>query len=95
MTTLFSSINVLFPNKTDFFSTIAAIARAAREGILIKGGLFLEELSKVTTIVFDKTGTLTVGRPTVNKVDVIDTAYNENQLMFYCPTKWIFFLPLL
>lgn len=61
--------------------TIAAIARAAREGILIKGGLFLEELSKVTTIVFDKTGTLTVGRPTVNNVDVIDTAYNENQLM--------------
>ena len=61
--------------------TIAAIARAAREGILIKGGLFLEELSKVTTIVFDKTGTLTVGRPTVNKVEVIDTTYDENQLM--------------
>ena len=61
--------------------TIAAIARAAREGILIKGGLFLEELSKVTTIVFDKTGTLTVGRPTVNKVEVIDNAYNENQLV--------------
>ena len=61
--------------------TIAAIARAAREGILIKGGLFLEELSKVTTIVFDKTGTLTVGRPTVNKVDIIDTTFTENQLM--------------
>ena len=54
--------------------TIAAIARAAREGILIKGGLFLEELSKVTTIVFDKTGTLTVGRPTVNKVEVTNNA---------------------
>ncbi len=61
--------------------TIAAIARAAREGILIKGGLFLEELSKVTTIVFDKTGTLTVGRPTVNKVEVTDHTYSENQLV--------------
>ncbi len=61
--------------------TIAAIARAAREGILIKGGLFLEELAKVTTIVFDKTGTLTVGSPTVNKVEVTDNAFYENQLI--------------
>ncbi|MFV8326911.1 heavy metal translocating P-type ATPase [Flavobacterium sp. ZS1P14] len=61
--------------------TISAIARAAREGILIKGGLFLEELAKVTTIVFDKTGTLTIGSPTVNKVEIIDTNYNEQQLV--------------
>jgi heavy metal translocating P-type ATPase len=61
--------------------TIAAIARAAREGILIKGGLFLEELSKVDTIVFDKTGTLTVGAPTVNKVEVIKTDFTENKLI--------------
>ncbi|MHB1107282.1 MAG: heavy metal translocating P-type ATPase [Lutibacter sp.] len=61
--------------------TIAAIARAAREGILIKGGLFLEELAKVTTIVFDKTGTLTVGSPIVNSVEILDPGYNENQLV--------------
>jgi heavy metal translocating P-type ATPase len=61
--------------------TIAAIARAAREGILIKGGLFLEELAKVTTIVFDKTGTLTVGSPAVTKVEIIDNSFNENQLV--------------
>src|SRR5215203_5165108 len=61
--------------------TIAAIARAAREGILVKGGLFLEELAKVTTIVFDKTGTLTAGTPVVNRVEVIDKNYNENSLV--------------
>ncbi len=61
--------------------TISAIARAAREGILIKGGLFLEELAKVTTIVFDKTGTLTVGEPMVNKVEITDANYSEHQLV--------------
>lgn len=61
--------------------TIAAIARAAREGILIKGGLFLEELAKVTTIVFDKTGTLTVGTPSVNKVKVIANDFTEDQII--------------
>lgn len=61
--------------------TIAAIARAAREGILVKGGKFLEELAKVTTIVFDKTGTLTVGSPTVNQVEIINKNYDENQLV--------------
>ncbi|NCI46690.1 heavy metal translocating P-type ATPase [Sediminibacterium soli] len=61
--------------------TIAAIARAAREGILVKGGKFLEELAKVTTVVFDKTGTLTVGSPTVNQVELINRDYNENQIV--------------
>jgi Cd2+/Zn2+-exporting ATPase len=61
--------------------TIAAIARAAKEGILIKGGLFLEELAKVTTIVFDKTGTLTVGSPQVNKVEMIDKTVKEEDII--------------
>ncbi len=54
---------------------IAAIARAARHGILVKGGLHLEALAKVDAMVFDKTGTLTVGRPAVQKVDVYDNAF--------------------
>ena len=61
--------------------TIAAIARAAREGILVKGGLFLEEMAKVTIIVFDKTGTLTVGSPSVNKVVVANKNFTEEQVV--------------
>ncbi len=44
---------------------ISAIARAAQNGILIKGGIYLESLAKVDVIVFDKTGTLTMGKPQV------------------------------
>lgn len=47
---------------------IAAIARAARSGILIKGGIHLEALAKVDVMVFDTTGTLTANRPQVVEV---------------------------
>ncbi|HEY7155620.1 MAG TPA: cation-translocating P-type ATPase [Gemmataceae bacterium] len=44
---------------------LGAIGRAARQGSIIKGGLYLEVLGKVDTIVLDKTGTLTLGNPEV------------------------------
>ena len=57
-------------------TVLAAVGNAARRGIVIKGGLYLEALAKVDTIVMDKTGTVTVGRPAVT--DVI--AWGEAEL---------------
>ena len=62
---------------------LAAIARAAKLGILVKGGLYLEQLAKVDVLVFDKTGTLTSGRPQVSSVRVYDTPLTERDLLRY------------
>ncbi len=60
---------------------IAAVARAARSGILVKGGIVLEQLAKVDVLAFDKTGTLTVGKPEVVRVDVEDGSSTEESLL--------------
>jgi len=60
---------------------IAAIARAARTGILIKGGVYLEALAKVDVVVFDKTGTLTANQPRVVQVVPCDARLDENALL--------------
>jgi Cd2+/Zn2+-exporting ATPase/Cu+-exporting ATPase len=51
---------------------LGGIGRAARLGAIIKGGLYLESLGRVDTIVLDKTGTLTFGRPEVQAVVPIE-----------------------
>ena len=48
---------------------IAGIGRAARLGIVVKGGGALERLARVSTVMFDKTGTLTPGRPRLAAID--------------------------
>jgi Cd2+/Zn2+-exporting ATPase/Cu+-exporting ATPase len=49
-------------------AVLGAIGRAARQGAIVKGGLYLERLATVNTIAFDKTGTLTFGTPTVREI---------------------------
>ena len=57
---------------------LGAIGRAAQDGAIIKGGLYLEKLAEVDTILLDKTGTLTYGTPEVMEIrpaDGVSEAY--------------------
>jgi Cu+-exporting ATPase len=56
------------------------IDKAAREGVLIKGGQYVERLSSVDVVVFDKTGTLTKGKPEVTDIVAIGD-YNQAQVL--------------
>lgn len=58
-------------------SLISAITNGARNGVLFKGGAFIEALSRVRTIALDKTGTLTTGQPTVMAVRTVDCAVDS------------------
>lgn len=49
-------------------TVLAGVAQAARRGVLIKGGMHLENLGTIRAIALDKTGTLTIGRPEVTDV---------------------------
>ena len=62
-------------------SIVAGIGRAAKDGILIKGGEFLETSAKITVVAVDKTGTLTTGRPHLSDVVVLDPRMDRAQVL--------------
>lgn len=62
-------------------SVMAAIAQAAKHGVIIKSGLALEQMGKVDTIVFDKTGTLTQGKIEVEEIVVLDSTISEEKAL--------------
>lgn len=59
---------------------VGAIGQAARRGAIVKGGLYLEVLGHVNTVVLDKTGTLTLGRPQVVAVTPYDGTAEQTLL---------------
>ncbi|MFJ8776148.1 heavy metal translocating P-type ATPase [Streptomyces microflavus] len=61
-------------------SVVSAVARAARDGVLIKGGAYLEQLAKLRSVAFDKTGTLTLGRPVLLQVHALE-GHGETELL--------------
>ena len=61
----------------------SGIGKSSKEGILIKGSDYLDELKDVKEIVFDKTGTLTKGQFGISKIEVCSDKYVENDVLKY------------
>ena len=64
-------------------SYFSGIGRAAKDGILIKGSDYLDNLGNILEIIFDKTGTLTTGEFTDYKLEILDNKYNKEEIINY------------
>lgn len=64
-------------------SYFSGIGRASKEGILIKGSDYLDNLGNVLEIIFDKTGTITTGDFTDYKLEILDNKYDKEKIIDY------------
>ena len=60
---------------------VSAITSATRNGVLIKGSSYVEEMRGIKAVIFDKTGTLTEGKLVLSDVVVLDEKYSENEIV--------------
>lgn len=60
---------------------VATLGTGARQGVLIKGGLYIEELAKVKVVALDKTGTITRGEPEVTEVLALSDGKSEQEIV--------------
>jgi Cd2+/Zn2+-exporting ATPase/Cu+-exporting ATPase len=61
---------------------VAVMGKAAKKGAIVKGGLYVEELNKIDTVVIDKTGTLTLGEPQVIGIKGTD-GHSQREVLQY------------
>jgi Cu+-exporting ATPase len=61
---------------------LAGVGKGAEYGVLLRGGEYVENVGKLTTVIFDKTGTLTKGEPSVTDVVPFE-GFKENQVLEY------------
>ena len=62
-------------------ATVSAIGNASRQGILVKGGIYLENMGKAVGVFFDKTGTLTSGDPVVKEIVCAQAGMSNENLI--------------
>ncbi|MDQ0257284.1 cation-transporting P-type ATPase C [Evansella vedderi] len=60
----------------------AAVGKAAKKGIIVKGGQYIERLAQIDTLILDKTGTITEGKPFVTKVRPYN-GFSEEDVIYY------------
>ena len=60
---------------------VSAITSATRNGVIIKGSTYVEEMRNIKAVIFDKTGTLTEGKLKLSQVNVLDENYSEEDIV--------------
>ena len=60
---------------------VSAITSATKNGVLIKGSTYVEEMRNVKAVIFDKTGTLTEGKLVLSDIDVLDDHFTQDEIV--------------